>query len=155
MGPRKVSSWGYSPYGAKAGSTPPSCNQTRLLPQMPSLPSCALPRNTELARARHPWINVPSFKQAGHRSQVELELEESVYALKMVPLFSLAGAANKTSLLLVCCALRVLLLPLFKGVKMLLTLLFKQTLQSSREVQEQGRRKDERQEKFLDPLSLN
>lgn len=37
--------------------------------------------------------------QTGHCSQVKLELEESVYTLKTVPLFSLAGAVNKTSLL--------------------------------------------------------
>lgn len=63
--------------------------------------------------------------QTGHCSQVKLELEESVYTLKTVPLFSLAGAVNKTSLLLLCSTLRVLSLPLFKGLKMLLTLLFK------------------------------
>lgn len=88
--------------------------------------------------------------QTGHCSQVKLELEESVYTLKTVPLFSLAGAGNKTSLLLLCSALRVLSLPLFKGLKMLLTLLFKQSLQSSREFWERQKRKDERQENFLD-----
>lgn len=93
--------------------------------------------------------------QTGHCSQVKLELEESVYTLKTVPLFSLAGAANKTFLLLLCSALRVLSLPLFKGLKMLLTLLFKQSLQSSREFCEREKRKDEREEKFLDSLSLN
>lgn len=82
--------------------------------------------------------------QTGHCSQVKLELEESVYTLKTVPLFSLAGAANKTFLLLLCSALRVLSLPLFKGLKMLLTLLFKQSLQSSREFCEREKRKDER-----------
>lgn len=93
--------------------------------------------------------------QTGHCSQVKLELEESVYTLKTVPLFSLAGAVNKTSLLLLCSALRVLSLPLFKGLKMLLTLLFKQSLQNSREFWEWEKRKDERQENFLEQLSLN
>lgn len=37
---------------------------------------------------------------------------------------------------------------------MLLTLLFKQNLQRSREFREREREKDERQEKILDPLSL-
>lgn len=93
--------------------------------------------------------------QTGYCSQVKLELEESIYTLKTVPLFSLAGAVNKTSLLLLCSALRVLSLPLFKGPKMLLTLLFKQSLQSSREFWEREKRKHEREEKFLDSLSLN
>lgn len=86
-------------------------------PRVPSFHLGALPCDSRLARAGHHWINVPRFKQTGHRSQVKLELEESVYALKMVPLFSLAGAANKTSLLSVCCAPGVLSLLLFKGWK--------------------------------------
>lgn len=75
------------------------------------------------SRACQDWapLDYCAKTQTGHCSQVKLELEESVYTLKTVPLFSLAGAANKTSLLLLCSALRVLSLPLFKGLKMLLT----------------------------------
>lgn len=104
------------------------------------------------SRACQGWapLDYCAKTQTGHCSQVKLELEESIYTLKTGPLFSLAGAANKTSLLLLCSALWVPSLPLFKGLKMLLTLLFKQSLQSSREFWEREKRKDERQENFLD-----